>query len=196
MQKHKFNIGFSLLALLFAHGVLAAGKAADDAVWSALKSGRHVVLIRHAVTESGVGDPPGFRHGDCSTQRNLSAQGRIDAKRIGEAFRNRAIPVADVLSSRWCRCLETANLAFGRATPATMLDSMFNDREKPAEEKIREVFAAVAGRSASGNLVLVTHNQNIQALTGISPASGEMIVVRPDQPGKFKLVGRLSPAGN
>lgn len=195
MLKRKFETAFLLLALLFAQAALAAQSAADEATWSALKSGGHVVLIRHAVTEAGVGDPPGFRHGDCSTQRNLSVQGRIDARRIGEAFRSRDIPVSDVLSSRWCRCLETAKLAFGKATPATMLDSMFNDREKPAEEKIREVFATVAGRRASGNLVLVTHNQNIHALTGISPASGEMIVVTPDQPGKFKLVGRIAPSG-
>jgi broad specificity phosphatase PhoE len=131
---------------------------------------------------------------DCSTQRNLSAQGRSDAKRIGEAFRSRNIPISDVFSSRWCRCLDTANLAFGKATPAPMLDSMFNDREKPAEEKVREVLAVVRRRAPSGNLVLVTHNQNIQALTGVSVGSGEMVVVTPDN-GKLRVIGRLNLPG-
>lgn len=187
---------FTFLFLWAAQPAAAAGRGNDEAVWSALRSGGYVVLIRHAVTEPGIGDPPGFRHGQCSTQRNLSAEGRADAKRIGEAFRSRKIPISEVLSSRWCRCIDTATLAFGKARPVTMLDSMFNDTEKPAEEKIREVFDAVAQRPATGNLILVTHNQNIQALTGVSPASGEMVVVSADQPGKFRLIGRITVAGN
>jgi broad specificity phosphatase PhoE len=191
-----FHRIFRLIILLLFTGqaAFAAEKRADEAVWSALESGRHVVLIRHAITESGIGDPPGFVIGDCSTQRNLSAQGRSDAKRIGEAFRSRNIPISDVFSSRWCRCLDTANLAFGKAAPAPMLDSMFNDREKPAEEKVREVLAVVRRRAPSGNLVLVTHNQNIQALTGVSVGSGEMVVVTPDN-GKLRVIGRLNLPG-
>jgi len=181
-----------LLPLLALVSLAARADSADEeAVWSALKNGGYVVLIRHAVTELGVGDLPGFEIGKCATQRNLSAQGRVDAKRIGDAFRRRAIPISEVLSSRWCRCLDTAHIAFGRASPVPMLDSMFNDREKPADEKIREVLAAIARRPALGNLILVTHNQNIQALTGVSPTSGEMVVVTPAEPGKLKLVGRL-----
>jgi broad specificity phosphatase PhoE len=191
MLKRDFTFRLFILLLAFTQQALAADNSADEAVWSALKSGHHVVLIRHAITEPGIGDPPGFVHGKCSTQRNLSAQGRLDAKRIGEAFRSRNIPISDVLSSRWCRCLDTASLAFGKATPSPMLDSMFNDREKPADEKVREVFAAVNRRPSSGNLVLVTHNQNIQALTGVSPASGEMVVVTLEN-GKFRVIGRLN----
>jgi phosphohistidine phosphatase SixA len=191
MLKRDFTFRLFILLLAFTQQALAADNSADEAVWSALKSGQHVVLIRHAITEPGIGDPPGFVHGKCSTQRNLSAQGRLDAKRIGEAFRSRNIPISDVMSSRWCRCLDTASLAFGKATPSPMLDSMFNDREKPADEKVRGVFAAVNRRPSSGNLILVTHNQNIQALTGVSPASGEMVVVTPEN-GKFRVIGRLN----
>jgi broad specificity phosphatase PhoE len=183
-----------ILLLVVEQAAFAADKSTDDNVWSALQTGQHVVLIRHAITDPGIGDPPGFVIGNCSTQRNLSAQGRSDAKRIGEAFRSRNIPISDVLSSRWCRCLDTANLAFGRATPAPMLDSMFNDNEKPAEEKVREVLSAVRRRPSHGNLVLVTHNQNIQALTGVSVASGEMVVVTPEN-GKLRVIGRLNIPG-
>lgn len=186
----------SFLFLWISQAAVADSRRSDEAVWSALRSGGYVVLIRHAVTEPGIGDPPGFRHGQCSTQRNLSDEGRADAKRIGEAFRRRKIPISEVLSSRWCRCIDTAMLAFGKARTVTMLDSMFNDTEKPAEEKTQEVFDTVARRPLTGNLILVTHNQNIQALTGVSPASGEMVVVAADQPGKFRLIGRIAVAGN
>ncbi|WP_334189817.1 histidine phosphatase family protein [Noviherbaspirillum sp.] len=168
--------------------------AAGDDAWASLKSGGRVVFIRHAVTDPGVGDPDGFVVGDCSTQRNLSSQGKADAKAIGDAFRSRGIPVSEVLTSRWCRCVDTAMLAFGRATPATMIDSMFNDREKSDEAKVREVsaYAAKFGKRANtGNLVLVTHAVNIQALTGISPATGEIVVTTFDA-GKFKPVGRIN----
>jgi hypothetical protein len=101
----------------------ARGRAnADELLWAALKEGGHVILIRHATTDPGTGDPPGFKLGDCSTQRNLSEAGRIEARRIGDAFAQRSIPVGEVRSSRWCRCLETARIAFGSVQPWAMLD--------------------------------------------------------------------------
>lgn len=179
-------------AVLF--GAMAPSHAAGEDAWSSLKSGSRVVFIRHAVTDPGVGDPDGFVIGDCSTQRNLSAQGRADAKAIGDAFRSRAIRVSEVLTSRWCRCVDTATLAFGKATPAPMVDSMFNDREKSDEAKVREVIAYAgnaAKRSAPGHLVLVTHAVNVQALTGVYPAPGEIVVTAFDA-GKFKPIGRIN----
>jgi len=182
---------FVLFAYLSACPAIAADLPSEESLWNTLRSGGAIVLIRHAVTDPGVGDPPGFTLDDCSTQRNLSAKGRADAKRIGEVFRKQKVPIADVLSSRWCRCIDTAQLAFGRVTPVAMLDSMFNDSVKPAHEKVREVFTAVGRRTGAGNLILVTHAQNIQALTEVSPSPGEMLVVTMDGPRKFQLLGRL-----
>ena len=93
----------------------AATVGASEHLWTHLKAGGQVVLIRHAITTPGVGDPPGMRLDDCSSQRNLTDEGRRDARRLGEAFRARGLPVDRVLSSPWCRCLETARLAFGAA---------------------------------------------------------------------------------
>lgn len=188
------NLVFRMVVLALA---LHGNASADEAAWAALRSGERVVFIRHTVTDPGIGDPEGFKLGDCRTQRNLSARGRADARNIGDAFRSRNIPVSEVLSSRWCRCLDTANLAFGKVQPAAMLDSMFNDSARPAAEKIREVHAFMARRSAAGNLILVTHAQNIQALTGVSPASGEIVVTTPEagKDGKFKVLGRIAVAG-
>jgi len=104
-------IGFAGAGLVLA--VLAAGRAgAEDAAWDALRGGGQVVLIRHASTVAGLGDPPGFRLDDCATQRNLSDAGRAEARRIGAAFRRHGIPVDRVLSSRWCRCLDSLGAVF------------------------------------------------------------------------------------
>lgn len=180
-----------LLLLSALAGAPHAAAAGPDAVWNALKSGGHIVLIRHAITESGIGDPPEFKLDDCRTQRNLSAQGRADAKRIGEAFRKRDIPIAEVLSSRWCRCRDTATIAFGMARPSTMLDSIFNDKERSREDKVREFRAMLAKPPSKGNLVMVTHQYNIQAFADVSPTSGEMVVLKAES-GVLKLIGRLT----
>ena len=177
------------LVLLGTPGV----SLADEAVWRLLESGGQVAVIRHASTVAGFGDPPGFRLDDCATQRNLSEAGREESRRIGAAFRARGVPVDRVLSSRWCRCLETARLAFGSAEPWPPLDSFFDDRSREPEQT-RQVRALLRERPSPGNLVLVTHHVNITALTGISPAQGEMIVLTPDGKGGFKVAGRLSPA--
>jgi broad specificity phosphatase PhoE len=185
-------IGFAGAGLVLA--VLAAGRAgAEDAAWDALRGGGQVVLIRHASTVAGLGDPPGFRLDDCATQRNLSDAGRAEARRIGAAFRRHGIPVDRVLSSRWCRCLETARLAFGRVEPWPALDSFFDDRGREPEQT-RAVLALMAESHVGGNLVLVTHQVNITALTGIVPAMGELIVLTPQAGGTVRITGRIRPA--
>src|SRR5262245_49652371 len=107
---------------------------ADDALWATLAKGGNVVLIRHGLTTPGVGDPPGFKLDDCTTQRNLVEEGRAEARRVGAALKARSIPVSDVRASPWCRCLETARIIFGSApTPDPMLSNLFTDpqnREK------------------------------------------------------------------
>ncbi|MBI2216337.1 MAG: histidine phosphatase family protein [Candidatus Rokubacteria bacterium] len=164
---------------------------ADDALWALLKGGGQVVMIRHAAAP-GTGDPPGFRIDDCSAQRNLSEAGREEARQIGAVFRARGIPVGRVLSSRWCRCLETARLAFGRAEPWPALESLFRDPNLE-EARTREVRQLVSRPFMGANLILVTHNFNIRALTGISPASGEMVVITPGGDRRFRVAGRLAP---
>jgi len=184
----------SFLAILFVLVGLPDAARADEALWELLQAGGQVAVIRHASTVPGFGDPPGFRLDDCSTQRNLSEAGREESRRIGAAFRKRGVPVDRVLSSRWCRCLETARLAFGSAEPWAPLDSFFDDRSREPEQTGR-VRALIGGRPPSGNLILVTHQVNITALTGISPTQGEMVILTPSEDGNFRVAGRLRPAG-
>jgi len=178
----------AVLALLLAFP--AAPASAQDP-WEALRAGGAVALLRHA-RAPGTGDPAGFRLEDCATQRNLSGEGREQARRIGAAFRERGVRVARALSSRWCRALDTARLAFGAAEPHPALDSFFGDRATEAAQtaSLRDLVARWRGEA--GVLALVTHQVNITALTGIFPAEGEVLVLRPAGDG-FELAGRVRP---
>lgn len=161
-------------------------------MWALLRNGGQVVLIRHAVTDPGVGDPPGFRLDDCRTQRNLSPAGREGARRLGEAFRMQRIPVAQVLSSPWCRCLDTARIAFGQARADPMLGNLFTHGENSVRQQAQ--FQALARTPpADGNLILVTHGATIAAFTGISPGTGEVVIGTFDADGRFRVAGRIMP---
>lgn len=164
---------------------------ADESVWKQLQAGGNILLMRHAQTEPGVGDPPGFTLGDCRTQRNLSPEGMAQARRTGEAFRSHGIVLSEVRTSAWCRCVDTATLAFDNATVWPALNSFFGapNRGDPQTEQVKEVARTVKPPS---NLMLVTHQVNITALTGESVASGEIFLVRPDgKDGHMRIVGRL-----
>jgi phosphohistidine phosphatase SixA len=180
-----------LLLLILAGPRASAAEPGEDALWQRLRSGGVTVLLRHAATDPGIGDPPGFVLGRCATQRNLSPAGRADARAIGDAFRRHGVIPGAVWSSRWCRCLETARLAFGSAEPEPALDSMFNDAAPITASKLRDLHARLAARRETTPLVLVTHDVNIRALTGHSLAPGDMVltVVRD---GKLEPIGRLA----
>ena len=173
---------------------LAGAAVANEDVWAALKSGGHVVLIRHAITTPGFGDPPGMRLDECPTQRNLTDEGRRHARQLGEAFRARGIPVDRVLSSPWCRCLETARLAFGAAEPWAPLSNL-HGRSEHRDRQVGEMRPLVGQPRTGGNLVLVSHGSTISALTGVSLGTSEMVVVRPQSGGRFAVVGRLTAHG-
>ncbi|MGB8712997.1 MAG: histidine phosphatase family protein [Onishia taeanensis] len=161
----------------------------NDAALAALARGGHIALMRHALAP-GTGDPTGFSLDDCATQRNLSEEGRAQARAIGERFRERGIAVSEVRSSRWCRCLDTAELlGLGEVKSTPALDSFFRDRAV-AERQTRELRALIDAWNGEGALVLVTHQVNITALTGVYPRSGEILVLAPED-GALELVGRI-----
>jgi broad specificity phosphatase PhoE len=172
-----------------AEGV-AAQPDTGGALWRRLRGGGHVLLIRHAATDPGIGDPPGFRLGQCSTQRNLSARGRREASALGAALRDGGVTLDAVWSSRWCRCLDTARLAFGRVEPAPMLDSMFEDGEQERRAKAAQTLARLAAWRGRGNLALVTHDVNIRALAHEAVTPGGIVVARMDG-GALAVLGQL-----
>jgi len=181
-----------LLCLLMLLASLPA--RADEAVWKLLRQGGQVVFIRHAVTTPGVGDPEGFRLDDCSTQRNLSEAGKAEARRLGESLRTRNVPIAQVLSSPWCRTVETARLATGREpTLEKGLSNLFGKHENEQAQIAR--LKVVTGRAPQGgNLLLFTHGSTTMAFTGQSPATAEMVVMTPQPGGGLKFAGRIPVA--
>lgn len=175
-----------------ALALLAAAVRADEALWAAVAEGGHVALMRHA-RAPGTGDPDNFRLGDCSTQRNLDETGRDQARRTGDAFREHGVVLGRVLSSQWCRCLETAELlALGTVEPFAPLNSFFGDRAR-GPDQTEAVRALLADADPDGpSLVMVTHQVNITALTGIFPRSGEIVVLRLGGPEMFETIGSIA----
>jgi malonate transporter len=168
----------------------------DDAVQMLLQGGGQVLFIRHATTTPGVGDPDGFRIEDCKTQRNLSGEGRAEARRLGEALRKHKAPIGKVLSSPWCRCHDTAQLAFGRqATTWNPLSNLFGRREL-ADAQVRELRARIGSYTGKDNLVMISHGSVAAPLTGISPQQAEVIVLTPLGGDRFRVAGRIPPPGS
>ena len=184
--------GLAIVAIILGRAAVADIARADDAAaWSALRAGGHVALMRHADAPGGVGDPPGFRIDDCATQRNLSAKGRADAKRIGARLKSEGIAVDQILASPWCRCIDTATLLeLGPVEAAPTFGNVvvLRDQTEALTAGARAVIGKWTGR---GNLLVVTHGANILALTTISPASGEIVVVRSGSAAGIEPVGRL-----
>lgn len=183
-----------MLALLSVAGLLiAAGPARADeaAAWAALRSGGHVALMRHTEAPGGAGDPPGFKLDDCATQRNLSTKGRDDARAVGERLKAEGVPVGKVLSSPWCRSVDTARLMdVGPIEIAPTFGNAFvlGDQREALTEGARQVVQAWRG---PGTLLAVTHGANIQALTGVNPAQGEIVVVARSADGAILEIGRI-----
>jgi phosphohistidine phosphatase SixA len=180
------------LAALALSLVAAPPAVADDSreAWAALVRGNHVAMIRHGNAPPGYGgDPPGFKIDDCATQRNLDEGGRGQARALGDAFRQRGVRVDKILSSPWCRCLDTARLM--------ALGPVENAWAAAASDKSPDRLAAlkqlVSGWRGPGTLVVVTHALTVQALVGIMPGQAETVVLRPklgNEPG-VEVVGRI-----
>jgi phosphohistidine phosphatase SixA len=187
-MKHLALHAFSIVLL-----VSSWSTQADESLWKLLGDGGQILLIRHATTTPGVGDPDGFRLEDCKTQRNLSEEGRAEAKRLGDAVRKRGVVIGEVLSSPWCRCIDTAQLAFGRVDQTwPALGNLFG-RSEAAQAQVREMRARVSAYKGKPNLVLLSHGSTAVALTGVSPQQAEIIVLTPLGGGKFRVAGRLPP---
>lgn len=167
----------------------APGLSAEPAgTWTALRSTDHVALMRHAEAP-GTGDPPDFSLADCATQRNLSTDGQDQARRIGALFRANGIESARVLSSQWCRCRDTAkNLELGPVEELPLLNSFFGWAQE-GEGQTRALRSWLDRQTVGRPTILVTHQVNITALTGIFPAPGEIVVVRLGEGGETTVAG-------
>jgi phosphohistidine phosphatase SixA len=180
------------IAVLMAMTAMPA-HAQDNtaALWTAVKEGRAFAMMRHALAP-GTGDPANFEVDDCSTQRNLNDVGRDQARRTGEAFRANGIEAAQVMTSAWCRCQETARLLkIGEPSVLPPLNSFFRRGGEARERQTAELQQWLNARQPGAPLVLVTHQVNISGLTGKFASSGEMVVVDVDVSGGVKVLGSI-----
>ncbi|MBU3550966.1 histidine phosphatase family protein [Polynucleobacter sp. MWH-Berg-3C6] len=170
-----------LLSCFCVAGQAAASLAND------LQDGQHVLLMRHA-DAPGYGDPAGYVISQCSTQRNLGDYGKKQSRAIGVWLSNQGIQKAEVFSSPWCRCLDTASLLNkGSVKIEPSLGSFFDDMSlEKSQTKALEVFIKnELAKQSKTPLILVTHHVNIQAYTGKVVGVGDMVLVKVNKNGEY-----------
>ena len=152
-----------------------------------LEDGGKLIFIRHAYAP-GNGDPNNFNLNDCSTQRNLNKEGRQQAKYIGEFFKKNNIEIDKVLSSEWCRCKETAKIAFKNFSTNNFLNSFYNSKyAKNKDKQIQALKDYIRKFQSDKNLILITHYVLISEVLNYAPSSGEIVVSDKN----FNMIGSI-----
>lgn len=170
-----------------------AGDSQEDArAWAELSEARAVLLLRHA-SAPGIGDPPGFVLKECGTQRNLNAAGKGEARRWGELLKRKGIVQPQLLSSRWCRCLDTgAEMGLTVVEAFPLLDSFFASPNRHTTQT-DELRLFLNEKPTSTPVVLISHQVNITALTGIFPRSGEGLILELPITDPVTVLARIPP---
>ena len=159
----------------------------DRDILATLKEGNKLIFIRHAYAPGG-GDPENFDINDCNTQRNLSESGRLQAKNIGNFFKENQINFKKVYSSEWCRCKETAEIAFGDFETKSFLNSFFSSKcAKNKDPQMKKLKTFISNWNEDKNLVFVTHYVVISESLNYAPSSGEIVVSNKD----FKVIDTI-----
>ena len=153
-----------------------------------LQKGGKLIFIRHAYAPGG-GDPDNFDINDCATQRNLSESGRVQSQKIGNFFKVNKIPFSKVYSSEWCRCKETAFLAFEKYETKNFLNSFFSQQfANNREKQIIDFNNFIANWDQDQNLIFITHYVVISEILKYAPSSGEIVISNKN----YKLIGSIS----
>lgn len=164
-------------------------------IWSRLRQAdtHYYVLMRHAIAP-GTGDPPNFQLDDCSTQRNLSQEGIAQAQRTGDAFKENRVTVKQVLSSEWCRCLDTGTaMDIAPVEPFQALNSFFSDRAKEPERTAAVREFMINNRDEPCVTILVTHFVNIVAIANSGVQSGEIVIMQINDQNEPEIVTQIEP---
>jgi len=185
-------VWLKLPGLAAAVALLAGAPAqAQGDPWAALRQPGHAAFMRHSEAPGGSGDPPGFRPDECATQRNLSEDGRAQARRTALALQRNSVAFDQVFTSPWCRCRETAQLVTGRQAEDFAALSNLVGREENRISQIAALKVRLGELDPSARALFVTHGVLIAALLGVHPAQGEIVVVRIGAGGEPSLAGRL-----
>ena len=179
-----------LTVALTAALLLPPAPSAADARFTPLSAPGIVAIMRHA-DAPGAGDSARFALDDCTTQRNLGAHGRQQAREIGAAIRAAGVTVARVLTSQWCRCRDTARLLdVGPVEDLPAINSFFRNPDR-ADRQTTELREFLSGLPPEEIVILVTHYVNIRALTGRGVASGEVLLLEIGRDGTISVVDEI-----
>ena len=178
---------FKFILIIFITLTIEIKAHSNDELIDNLKSGGHLIFIRHAYAP-GNGDPDNFDINDCSTQRNLNDSGREQSNKIGNFFKKNQIPIDLVISSEWCRCKETASIAFKNFETKNFLNSFYSAKfEKNRISQMKNLKKYVDSWNKNKNLVFVTHYVVILEALDYAPNSGEIVIADT----KFKKIGNI-----
>lgn len=197
LEPHQFSrrrvLGAGAVGAGLAFASLRSWAAQDSEAEALLRKGGVVAAFRHSMAP-GTFDPPGFRLGDCSTQRNLSEDGRAQARAVGVWFKQRQLQPHKVLSSPWCRCVDSATLAFGTSETWSALGSPRGSSETASAGHLRDLRVALtAATSKTGRFeVWFTHMFVLSELALTNTGSGEALILRADRNGKTEILARLA----
>ncbi len=176
-----------LISLAFLFLLWSNPSYSDEKIINSLKEGGKLVFIRHAIAP-GNGDPENFKIDDCSTQRNLNQSGIDQSKIIGLFFNENKLKIDKVLSSEWCRCKDTAEIAFKSFKTFKPLNSFYDPRFADNEKKqIKDLKQFIKKWNSDKNVVFVTHYVVILSLLNIGVSSGEIVVADKD----LNVIGRV-----
>ena len=167
---------FKIILIFFLFLLNNKTSFANENIVEILKKGGNIIFIRHAIAP-GNGDPQNFDISNCSTQRNLSKDGELQALKIGKFFKENEIKLTKVLSSEWCRCKDTAKIAFGNYETKNFLNSFYDERFSENKDKqILDFQKFIRNWNKTGNLVLVTHYVVISEILDLTTSSGEIVI--------------------
>jgi len=167
---------FNLLFIIFISLTTSVKADLNKKLINQLEIGGKLIFIRHAYAP-GSGDPKSFNLNDCSTQRNLNDKGRKQAQNIGKFFKKNKIKIDKVLSSEWCRCKDTAKIAFNKFSTKNFLNSFYSLRfAKNKNKQLNELRDYIKKFDSKKNLILITHYVLISEVLGYAPSSGEIVI--------------------
>ncbi|MEG3620362.1 histidine phosphatase family protein [Magnetovibrio sp. PR-2] len=186
---------FAILTLSFGSNAWSQDKQALPPSLEEMRQGGNIIFFRHAITDHKQMDMDEVDLADCSTQRNLSEEGRAQSLSIGKAIRDQEIPVGEVLSSPFCRCMDTAKLAFGAAEPSDFLYYAIGLKKAQKEIVTKSLQNLLSSPVPEGtNRVIVSHTGNLREAAGIWPKpEGVAWVFRPGEKGQFETLGKINP---
>jgi len=184
-------LGLTCMHLLFSCSTATQAETDTD-LWARLEAGGYVLLLQHASALPATQRANDLRPEECGQQDELSDQGLLEASRLRDTLQRHHVSVGRVLTSRDCRCVQTAGIVFGRAEPWSIIDDADNDTASRVEEKSAALREAVRRWWSTENLVLISHRSSYQNAFGVHAGRAQLLVFEPLGDDGYRLLGRLN----